>query len=146
MTDVRDEIVLDLTKDKVTEQLTERAEAIVDQLEGGQSLQVVAETEGLEWQVSAETKRGDNQGSRELLARIFELPKPVDATPVNTVLPVASGDVLVAQLTVVQAGTLPTMDDSQKRAISQRLAQELANSELAIYQSMLNDEASVEIY
>ncbi len=146
MTDVRDEIVLDLTKDKVTEQLTERAEAIVDQLEGGQSLQVVAETEGLEWQVSAETKRGDNQGSRELLARIFELPKPVDATPVNTVLPVASGDVLVAQLTVVKAGMLPTMDDSQKRAISQRLAQELANSELAIYQSMLNDEASVEIY
>ncbi len=144
--DVREEIVLDLTKLKVTEQLTERAGGIVEQLESGQSLQATAEAEGLEWQVSAETKRGDSVAHRELMTRMFELPKPVDATPVNTVLPVASGDVLVAQLTVVKAGTLPDMDDAQKRAIKQRVAQELANSELAIYQSMLNDKASVEIY
>ncbi|MAZ86357.1 MAG: peptidylprolyl isomerase [Cellvibrionaceae bacterium] len=144
--DVRDEVVLDLTKIKVTEQLTLRAQEIVKKLESGQSLQATAEAEGLEWQVSADTPRGQGQVNRELMTRIFELPKPVGASAVNTVLPVANGDVLVAQLTVVKAGTLPPMDDAQKRAISQRLAQELANSELAIYQSMLNDKASVEIY
>lgn len=146
MAEVRDEIVLDLTKAKVTEQLTERAKGIVSQLESGQALQITAEAEGLDWQVSADTKRGDAHVNPELMTRMFDLPKPVDTTPVNTVLSVASGDVLVAQLTVVKAGTLPAMDDSQKRAIRQRLAQELANSELAIYQSMLNDNASVEIY
>ena len=53
---------------------------------------------------------------------------------------------VVAQLTVVQAGQLPKMEEAQKKALQQRLASELAGGEMGIYQSSLNDDASVDIY
>jgi peptidyl-prolyl cis-trans isomerase D len=143
---VSEEIQFVLTKEKVTKALTEQANELITELAAGKSVEAVAASAELEWQVAADVKRGAPQVDRQLLNQIFELPKPQATEPVNTVQVLDSGDVVVAQLTVVKAGSLPEMEESQKRALTQRFAQELANGELAIYQSVLNDNAAVDIY
>ncbi len=143
---VSDDIKVLLTKQKVTAALTEKADTLIADIETGKSVSSVAETAGLEWQVAANVTRSAPDVDPELLGAVFDLPKPQDETGVTTIEALSSGDVVVAQLTVVQAGQLPAMEAAQKQALKQRLANELAGGEMAIYQSSLNDDASVDIY
>jgi len=143
---VSEEIDFLLSKEKVTKALTQQANELLALLAAGSSVETVAANAQLEWQVAADVKRGAPQVDRQLLSQMFELAKPVATQPINSVQVLDSGDVVVAQLTVVKAGSLPEMEDAQKRALTQRFAQELANGELAIYQSSLNDNAAVDIY
>ncbi len=143
---VSDDIKSLLIKQKVTAELTERADALIASIVEGKSVSAVAEASNLEWQVAANVTRSAADVDAELLEAVFELPKPQDEKGVTLIEPLSSGDVVVAQLTVVQPGQLPSMEDAQKQALKQRLANELAGGELAIYQSSLNDEATVDIY
>ena len=143
---VSEEIDFLLSKAKVTKALTQQANELVALLAAGSSVESVADNAQLEWQVAADVKRGAPQVDRQLLNQMFELAKPVASQPINSVQVLDSGDVVVAQLTVVKAGSLPEMEEAQRRALTQRFAQELANGELAIYQSSLNDNAAVDIY
>lgn len=146
LTLVTQEIEALLVKQKVTAALTAKADLLINEIVSGKSVASVADTEQLEWQVAADVKRGAPEVNPELLTAIFELPKPQNEKGVNTIEALTSGDVVVAQLTVVKAGSLPVMDAAQKQVLIQRLANELAGGEMSIYQSSLNDNASVDIY
>ncbi|MGH1374539.1 MAG: SurA N-terminal domain-containing protein [Cellvibrionaceae bacterium] len=143
---VSDEIKTLITQQKVTAALTEKADALVADIKDGKSVSSVAEDSSLEWQVAANVTRSAPDVEPELLRAVFDLPKPQNEKGVTTIKALSSGDVVVAQLTVVQAGQLPTMEEAQKKALQQRLASELAGGEMGIYQSSLNDDASVDIY
>ncbi len=143
--EVEQEIVNLLTEEKVRTILAERAAQLLAELKGGAKIQELAETSQLEWQVKADTMRNDPAVNRELLSHIFTLPKPQDK-PVNTSLPLANGDYVVAQLTVVKPGKLPDMDAAQLASFRQRLAQDYGNSDLAVYQSALEARSDVELY
>lgn len=143
---VTQEIEALLVKQKVTTALTAKADLLINEIASGKSVASVADAAKLEWQVAADVKRGAPEVNPELLTAIFELPKPQNEVGINTIEALSSGDVVVAQLTVVKAGNLPEMEAAQKQVLIQRLANELAGGEMAIYQSSLNDNASVDIY
>lgn len=144
--DVTADIQQRITKAKVTELLSARGAQLLAQLKDGQPLEALAEKESLEWQVKADVTRSEPSVDRELLGHIFTLAKPVDQQPVNTQISLANGDTVIAQLTVVKAGSLPDMEPAQKIAVKQRLGQEIGSSEFSVYQSALNDAASIDIY
>lgn len=144
-TDVKDEIIARLSEEKIREQLTARAEKFVAELEAGASMERLADANSLQWQVKAGVLRNESSVSGELINRIFSLPKPDDKA-VNTTFTLPNGDQVVAQLTVVEAGTLPALDEAQTRSVLQRLSQELGSNEFAVYQSALDERAKIETY
>lgn len=144
--EVQDEVKDIVTRDKVAVILNDQANELLAKLNQGSQLEALASDLGLDWQVKADARRNDQNIDRELLAHLFNLPKPQPSDAVNTSLPLQNGDVVVAQLTVVKPGTLPDMDQAQLLALKQRLSQELGGQELATYQKALNESADIEIY
>lgn len=125
--------------------LTQQADAYIQQLQQGKSIETLATEHALEWQVSANTQRSDSTIERDLLQRVFELPKPVDVG-VNSGLVLSNGDYVVMQLTVVKAGKLPEMEESEKLAIMRNYGSQLGEVEFSTYQESLQSRATIDIY
>ncbi|WP_160153900.1 SurA N-terminal domain-containing protein [Microbulbifer sp. ALW1] len=142
--EVKAEIVQRLKREKASEQLVAKAEAI-QQKAGSESFDEVATAEGLTLETSEKTRRGGFGARGEVVNHVFgmDAPKPGAKTLGHFGLP--SGDRVVVQLRAVREGDLSRQSAEQRDALMQQLASMQGTSELAAVQQYLSSKADIEV-
>lgn len=143
--EVKDQVIADVTAKLTAEALEAKADGLKAKVIAGESVESLAQANGYEWQVKLAGKRFDPDVDRALNQFVFGLEKP-QADPVVDGVQLANGDYVVVSLTAVAAGNLEEQDNSQQRAISGRLAQQLGADDYQSYQAMIQQNADVDRY
>jgi peptidyl-prolyl cis-trans isomerase D len=141
--EVKTEVERTLERELAIEKVMEIGKQIAAAVAGGKTVEAVAKANGYEWQVSLDTQRTAPKVSREILAHVFALPKPVEE-PVTSGFATGAGDYVVVNLTSVSDGDYQGMDKSEKASLRQRLASMAGNSTYTAYEAQLKENAEVE--
>ncbi len=139
--DVRDQVAAHWRSTRLTESLRARAEALVERLDGGDLLAVIADEIGLDIQTEGPKTRGEGW-----TAITGELVEDVFAAPMGgagySAAPNAPGLVSIAQVVGIEA---PDADEDRLAALRQQLNQMTGSDALQLYLSAKQGEAGVTI-
>ena len=84
LTEVRDLLETTYTQQLVEETLADKGASLAARVEAGETIEVVAKSEGLDWQVGMSMTRRSRDVNSEINAKIFSLPVPADDSSVQT--------------------------------------------------------------
>ncbi len=118
--EVAESVSAKLKSDKAETLLAKKAAAIESELRQGGDIESLAKDNSVEWHVSADTDRNNPGLDRELLAAVFDLPKPL-SQPVDTSIRLRNGDYVVVQLTKVNPGDISKITVAQRQGLRQQL-------------------------
>jgi len=142
---VRDSVIASVRHERALHNASERAENIVEQLQGGADSAAVAEAQSLELLAAESARRDDTEIPNDLLTQIFKLQPPEGDTPRNVVVPLSDGYAAVQLLRVVD-GEVSDEDLQKIRNYRQRIANATANAEAVGFLRMLRKQSEVEVF
>ena len=142
----RDELVATLKEEKAKAQLAEQAASIRQSLDNGSSLETVSEENNLV--ISTQTSAGRNAVDvpEELLAYIFEMPKPEDDAIRIGELHLENGDYVLASLSLVEDGDTEKLTDDERNSLRANLNSSLSGDNYRAWQALLRARADIDIY
>lgn len=139
--EVRGQITSTLAQERATSLLAETAADLLQQAREGQSLEAIARSEDIEWQVSLSQSRGNLD---EIGREVFALPLG-DGLPVVEGFSLDSGDYVLARLNEVEPGRVSVLTQAQQGSAKLSLRQSTAASEWAAYMAAIRNQADIEI-
>ena len=142
LSDVAAEIKSALAQKAAQAQILQTAESYLERLNGGATVEQIAKAEGLDWQVSLDTRRVGGNLNAKLREYVFSLPLP-DSGPVTGGLFVDSNDYLLVSLTEVVKGDINNLPRVQRQGLSASSALASAGREFQAYQQLVLDTADV---
>jgi len=142
LAEVRPQIEMAVKNEKVGVQILAQGQALEQKVKSGESIENVAKTEDLKWQVSLNTKRlGANQND-PIRQRAFALPIPGES-PVVDHLVLPNGDYVLLSLVKVEAGDYKALKLDQKHALFSARSIAAAGRDYEAYGSLLLKEADI---
>jgi peptidyl-prolyl cis-trans isomerase D len=108
----------------------------------GESVEAVAKSENLNWQVVLDGTRRDTSANAEIGQKVFSLAKPVAASTVEGFY-LSNGDFVVASLTEVSEGKLDRLTKQQKAALVSASTTSRGSRDLDAYQGSLLAKATI---
>lgn len=142
LNDVKDEIELTLKEQRASEQLIARGENLEKRVKAGETVEAVAKSEGLEWQVQLDAKRMTSKLDRRIEEKVFSMEIPGE-TPVVDSLLLENGDLVLISLSNVKPGDFSAISLRQKRAMASSTAAVTAGQEYQAYEELLLQSADV---
>jgi len=142
---VSGQIEAQLIKEKAQEVLQEKAEHLIAGLQAGTSIEKLAEQNGLEWQISLDTKRSTITVDPEVLQYAFSLPKPQDDDSHKSQFATTLGDRVVLQLLKAVDGDVSQLASAEKQALQQIIGRNRGGQSLQAWQSALLKSADIEL-
>lgn len=139
--EVRGQISSTLAQERAANLLAETASDLLQRASEGESLESIARSEDLEWQVSLDQSRGNLD---EVGREVFALPLG-DGLPVVEGFSLASGDYVLAKLNEAEPGRVSALTQAQQGSARLSLRQSIAASEWAAYMASLRDQADIDI-
>ncbi|ODS24983.1 hypothetical protein AB835_00305 [Candidatus Endobugula sertula] len=140
------DITGELKLEKAKARLTEQAVSIRESLDNGTSLSALSEEKGLSLSTQVAAKRHAAGVPQELLNHLFAMPHPDDDQGRIDELSLDNGDYVIVNLTKVTSGDIENLTDDERKSLKTNLASSLAGDEYQAWQSMLREEANVEVY
>lgn len=141
--EVKDKVVAAVKQQKAKAIVEDKVEAAIQQLHQGKTIAEVAEAEGYRKAVGNEVKRMDTNSEREVVEKVFEMPKPADE-PIIDRITMRNSNVAVIQLTAVKEGSVDDMSTNEKQGLERYLASTLGRSDYEAYEAWLKQSAEVE--
>ncbi len=126
LAEVRDDIAGILKDTRARAAVARAAEAALESLRQGGTLEQVAEAGSYELRSEPGAERQSANVPPDVLQRAFQLPAPDGAAPVVDLLVAPNGDARVIALDAVVPGSLTDLDDAERRGLQQRLTTEYA--------------------
>jgi len=145
LSEVRDEVIASVERDKAMKAAAERAEGLLAQLEAGVDILTLAEDEAVELIEMDETLRTTPAVPADLRAQVFLMPAPEGDSPRLGVVALDNGYAVV-QLTAVVDGEVSEDDLIRQENYRRRIANSTANSEALGFLRMLREQSEVEVY
>ncbi|MEX1033399.1 MAG: SurA N-terminal domain-containing protein [Cellvibrionaceae bacterium] len=140
--EVKTEVERTLKREMAVERVTEIGKQLEAEVAAGKTIEEVAKANDYQWQVSLNTQRTEPQVRRDILTRVFALPRPADEALVSG-FTTNTGDYVVVNLTEVTDGDYHGMSESEKANLRQRLAGMASDSAYAAYEAQLEESAKI---
>lgn len=139
--EVRDAVVAQWRNEEVSRRLTEKARALVERIDKGETVEAIAAELGLPSQTAADLARNATQNlSADVVARIF-------STPVGKAASAPSGEDARVVLKVMAAAVPPLVTSSREAStIEERLRVALSEDLLAQYIAQVEKDVGVTVY
>ena len=141
--EVRERVVQLVTDDVSKNQLAEQGGALLARVMAGESVETVAKSENLSWQVVIDGTRRNTDSDAEIGQKVFSLPKPVAESVVESFY-LSNGDFVVASLTGVTEGRLDRLTQQQKASLVAAATVSRGSRDLAAYEQSLLAKATIE--
>jgi peptidyl-prolyl cis-trans isomerase D len=141
--EVRERVVQLVTDDVSKNQLAEQGGALLARVMAGESVETVAKSENLSWQVVIDGTRRNTSSDAEIGQKVFSLPKPVAESVVESFY-LSNGDFVVASLTGVTEGRLDRLTTQQKASLVAAATVSRGSRDLAAYEQSLLAKATIE--
>lgn len=119
-----------------------QSEKLLARIKNGESLEEVAKSLELGWQVVKDTRRGAVNVDPEINAYIFQLPSP-GGNPINEGFYASNGDFVAVQLTEVTMGNFAAMGAEEKNMLRSIVEPAYSGREILSYQTTLVDQAKI---
>ena len=142
--EVRSQVEILVKQDKAKLELETQSETYVAKIMAGESVESVATANGLEWQVSLETRRYAADINREVVQQVFALPAAMSVPAVKSFVTTA-GDVIVYSLNAIREGSEQTQAAEQLQAMRASLSRASTTRDFNAYQRQLVAEADIEL-
>ncbi|OUS13135.1 hypothetical protein A9Q89_03840 [Gammaproteobacteria bacterium 53_120_T64] len=137
-------ITLQLQRAAAQLSLTARAGALQAKIAAGNSVESIANAEGLTWQVSLDTTRFDSRVDAAIRDHVFSLPAS-SALPLVSTVGLANGDYVVLALTALESGELASIPEARRDNLARSASRTLAQREYQSYESLILAEATVKM-
>lgn len=132
-------------REKADIALKAEAAALQARVIAGESLEKLAQIEKLELQVLRDKNRDDGAVNREILQKVFAMPKPeADSSVMSSeILTLSSGDLALIHVARVQTPVAEILTVEQKARIREQLQSTTANHEFVALEAMLQASAKM---
>ncbi len=142
LAEVRDRVVQLVTDQESKNQLAEQGGALLARVIAGESIETVAKSENLNWQVVIDGTRRANSANTEIGQKVFSLPRPLTESIVEGFY-LSNGDFVVASLTEVTEGRLERLTSQQRAALVSASTVSKGSRDLDAYQRSLLAKATI---
>ena len=142
LAEVRDRVVQLVTDQESKNQLAEQGGALLARVIAGESIETVAKSENLNWQVVIDGTRRANSANSEIGQKVFSLPRPLTESIVEGFY-LSNGDFVVASLTEVTEGRLERLTSQQRAALVSASTVSRGSRDLDAYQRSLLAKATI---
>jgi peptidyl-prolyl cis-trans isomerase D len=142
LSEVRSQIESSLNLATARQQIAERGAALLAAVKSGQSVETVAKTNDLDWQVALDVKRNASSVNAEILNSVFQLQAPSDAAVIEGFY-LRNGNYIVVSLEEVTPGDFSRLSARQRTSLSYATSSLSSSRELQAYQSSLVSGAEI---
>ena len=136
LTEVRDLLETTYTQQLVEETLADKGASLAARVEAGETIEVVAKSEGLDWQVGMSMTRRSRDVNSEINAKIFSLPVPADDGSVQT-FSTSSGDLIVSSLINVTPGDVSALSSDEKASLASATLSINGNRDIQAFEAIV---------
>lgn len=145
LAEVRDEVIAAIRRDQAMQEAESRAMALLERLQGGVTIEALAEEPGVELVASEGVTRTSPEVPAALRDRVFGMPGPGEGEVTREVVPLESG-YAVAELREVRPGSLSGDESARREAFQRRLANVTSSSETQGFLSMLRAQSEIQVF
>ena len=142
LSEVRDRVIQLVTDQESKNQLAEQGGTLLARVIAGESVETVAKSESLDWQVVIDGTRRDTSTNAEIGRKVFSLPRPVTESTVEGFY-LSNGDFVVVSLTEVTEGRLDRLTSQQRTALVSASIVSRGSRDLDAYQGSLLVKATI---
>ena len=145
LSEVKQNVVSELTKQKAQLQADEKVQKIIEKLRAGSSMQAIAAENNLSIKTEKGLVRGKNKLPELLSNAIFKAPKPLVDKPSIFNVVLANGERLVVSLSKVTLGTMGEDDKKQLELAKKNIANAFGQTEFNQTLNSLQRKADVTV-
>jgi peptidyl-prolyl cis-trans isomerase D len=142
LTEVRDLIETTYTQQLVEETLADKGASLAARVEAGETIEVVAKSEGLDWQVGMSMTRRSRDVNSEINAKIFSLPVPADDSSVQT-FSTSAGDLIVSSLVKVTPGDVTALSSDEKASLASATLAINGNRDIQAFEAIVRADTDI---
>ena len=142
LTEVRDLLETTYTQQLVEETLADKGASLAARVEAGETIEVVAKSEGLDWQVGMSMTRRSRDVNSEINAKIFSLPVPADDGSVQT-FSTSAGDLIVSSLINVTPGDVSALSSDEKASLASATLSINGNRDIQAFEAIVRADTEI---
>ena len=142
LAEVRDLLEATYTQQLVEETLADKGASLAARVEAGETIEVVAKSEGLDWQVGMSMTRRSRDVNSEINAKIFSLPVPADDGSVQT-FSTSSGDLIVSSLINVTPGDVSALSSNEKASLASATLSINGNRDIQAFEAIVRADTEI---
>ena len=142
LTEVRDLLETTYTQQLVEETLADKGSSLAARVGAGETIEVVAKSEGLDWQVGMSMTRRSRDVNSEINAKIFSLPVPADDGSVQT-FSTSSGDLIVSSLINVTPGVVSALSSEEKANLASATLSINGNRDIQAFEAIVRADTEI---
>ena len=142
LTEVRDLLETTYTQQLVEETLADKGASLAARVGAGETIEVVAKSEGLDWQVGMSMTRRSRDVNSEINAKIFSLPVPADDGSVQT-FSTSSGDLIVSSLINVTPGDVSALSSDEKASLASATLSINGNRDIQAFEAIVRADTEI---
>ncbi|XXK44016.1 SurA N-terminal domain-containing protein [Porticoccaceae bacterium nBUS_17] len=142
LTEVRDLLETTYTQQLVEETLADKGASLAARVEAGETIEVVAKSEGLDWQVGMSMTRRSRDVNSEINAKIFSLPVPADDSSVQT-FSTSAGDLIVSSLVKVTPGDVSALSSDEKASLASATLSINGNRDIQAFEAIVRADTEI---
>ena len=143
LAEVRPTIVSTITAELAKAQLAEQGALLIDRVKAGETVEAVAKSQDLEWQVVMDAQRSSRDVDAEVKRFVFDLPATADSAVVDSFY-ASTGDFVVVSLTDVTLGEAGNLSAEQKSSLLRAAVDANSSRELQALQASLLADADID--
>ena len=140
--EVSEQVKEALTTSIARQEIEQQSITLLERIKNGESVEDVAKSFGVDWQVVKDSKRGAVNIDSEINGYVFQLPSPND-NPVVDGFYAANGDFIALQLTQVTMGNYEAMRVEERDMLRSIVEPTYSGREILSYQTTLVNKAKV---
>ena len=142
LAEVRDLLETTYTQQLVEETLADKGAGLAARVEAGETIEAVAKSEGLDWQVGISMTRRSRDVNSEINAKIFSLPVPADDGSVQT-FSTSSGDLIVSSLVKVTPGDVSALSRDEKASLASATLSINGNRDIQAFEAIVRADTEI---
>lgn len=144
--EVKEEITSVLREQAARGAATQKAEELLAALDEGESVEVVANAAGLEWQVELGARRDSQRLPRAVRDELFAMQEPVSGTARRAVINDGRDASYVLEFARLNAGQLTSLPPAEQLQLRERIAGETGGLLQQQYETALRNRADVTVF
>ena len=142
LNEVRPAVETNLRQTIAKQTIAEQGAALLALVQGGESVEAVARSAGLDWQAGQNVKRTDRSVNEEVKMAVFQMEAPTDQPTIQG-FSAANADYIIASLQSVTPGDASKLSQEQRANLSFAVMSTNSSRDLEAYQAGLLSQADI---
>ena len=145
LSEIREEVIAAIRHDDAMNAAEQQAMALLERLQGGELMQVLADESGVELMEREGARRNGGDVPPDLRVAVFEMTPPAEEEVGQELLTLDEGYAVVA-LTEVRPGSLSEEEVPLRDSYRRNLANVTASSETQAFMGLLREQSVIQVF